>query len=97
VRPTISAERRVSGLSDRRLLRRGGRRHGDHDGGPWEFDLRVMCEACGKGWASIISFTSRGQLRLRFACLKCGHLEYPLSVRDLRHERVHALVEQRSR
>jgi hypothetical protein len=70
---TIVHERRVSGLGDRRMLRGGGRRQDDHD--PWELDLRVACEACGAGWASISSFTYGGQPTLCFACPRCGHLE----------------------
>ena len=44
---TRAQDRRVSGTSDRRLLRRGGRRTDDHS--RFEFDLRVACEACGVG------------------------------------------------
>jgi hypothetical protein len=76
VTPILTADRRVSGLSDRRMLRGDGRRKDDHDHAPWEFDLRVVCEACGRGWASISSFTYRGQSRLCFACPQCGHLEH---------------------
>jgi hypothetical protein len=74
--PIISPERRVSGLTDRRMLRHGGRRQGDEDHDRWEFDFRVACEACETGWASISSFTYRGRARLCFACPQCGHLEH---------------------
>jgi hypothetical protein len=71
--PTLAQDRRVSGTSDRRLLRRGGRRKDDDS--RFEFDLRVACEACGVGWALIRSFTYRGQSMLCFVCPHCGHLE----------------------
>jgi hypothetical protein len=70
--PTLAQDRRVSGTSDRRILRRGGRRKDDHN--PLEFGLRVACAACGD-WASINAFTDeRGQSMLCFVC-QCGHLE----------------------
>jgi hypothetical protein len=72
---TMAAERRVSGLADRRMLRRGGRRKDDADPDSWELDLRLACEACGTGWASISSFTHGGQPMLCIACPRCGHIE----------------------
>lgn len=71
--PTRAQDRRVSGTSDRRLHRRGGRRTDDYS--RFKFDLRVACEACGLGWASIRSFTRQGQSILCFVCPQCGHLE----------------------
>jgi hypothetical protein len=71
---TMSPERRVSGVSDRRMLRSGGRRQDDHDS--WDFDLRIACEACGVGWASMSSSTYRGRSRLCVACPRCGHREH---------------------
>jgi DNA-directed RNA polymerase subunit RPC12/RpoP len=70
----MSPERPVSGVPDRRVLRSGGRRQDDHDS--WEFELRIACEACGVGWASMSSFTYQGQSRLSIACPRCGHLEH---------------------
>jgi hypothetical protein len=69
---TATVERRVSGVADRRqVLGRGGRRGNDQQAS--ELDLRIACEACGLGDASLSSFRyERGQYMARYRC-QCGH------------------------
>jgi hypothetical protein len=66
---TFVADRRVSGIADRRrLFGRGGRRRDDSRAAP--FKARVPCPACGAAWAGLVSF-ARGA-GARDGCPGCG-------------------------
>jgi hypothetical protein len=71
----LTAERRVSDVTDRRRVPgRGGGRADDYRA--TELDLRVSCAGCGRAWASLSSFTDqRGQHVAHYLCPRCGHIE----------------------
>ena len=71
---TLMQERRVLGLADRRMFRRGGRR-AEHrlalDIGPI-----VACALCGVRAAAICSFEyDGGQPMTMYRCARCGHID----------------------
>jgi hypothetical protein len=67
----MAPERRVYGIGDRRVFRRGGRRADDHLAltiGPI-----VICALCGVRTAAICSFEyERGQPVTVYRCRRCG-------------------------
>jgi hypothetical protein len=65
-------ERRVSVLSDRRRVPRGGRRHGDQ---PVSYPSSVLpCPACLTGMADIAAVSPDGDTRkLMYRCSGCDH------------------------
>jgi hypothetical protein len=73
--PLFAAERRVSGVADRRhLFGRGGRRVGDYRAP--EMSAIVPCSACGIAWASIYTFIDeQGEATATYICPRCGHHE----------------------
>jgi hypothetical protein len=71
---TFLADRRVSGVADRRrLFGRGGRRRDGSRAAP--FKARVPCPACGVAWAGLVSFgdPARGA-GARYGCSGCGQV-----------------------
>jgi hypothetical protein len=65
-----SPERRVSLVSDRRRVLRGGRRHEDR---PVSYpSLAVPCPACLVGVADIVAVSPNGDLqKLTYRCAAC--------------------------
>jgi hypothetical protein len=68
-------ERRRSGIEDRRLSYRGGRRAEDHNRPGPSPDL--LCALCGIGLATIdtVSF-QEGQRLTTYRCPVCGHFQH---------------------
>jgi hypothetical protein len=65
-------ERRAAGVSDRRSIRRGGRRTGD--GKASMQTSAIPCARCHVGIARMFAIIRRGShSTLRYHCAKCGH------------------------
>jgi hypothetical protein len=65
-------ERRVSGVSDRRRLSRGGRRVSDHKASSQ--GSAIPCAECRIGTARMFAIIKRGnRSTLRYHCAECGH------------------------
>jgi hypothetical protein len=71
----FAPERRVSGVSDRRLVAgRGDRRIGDYQAS--RTSASIPCPACGIAWASLQSVGyGQGQSTATYVCPRCGHQE----------------------
>jgi hypothetical protein len=71
---TLTQERRVLGLADRRMFRLGGRRA--EDGLVLDIGPIVACALCGVRAAAICSFEYEGsQPMTMFRCARCGHID----------------------
>ena len=68
-------ERRLSGLRDRRLKARGGRRAGDRDKtGP---SPDIPCSVCRIGLATVSAISyEEGQRVTTYRCAVCGHFQH---------------------
>jgi hypothetical protein len=73
---TSTMERRLSGVTDRRVVfGRGGRRANDRCAP--EIDLRVSCQACGTAWASLSAITQQGGERVaHYLCPRCAYVQH---------------------
>jgi hypothetical protein len=76
IRPRL--ERRLSGIRDRRLRHRGGRRAGDRAMGAPAPD--IPCSGCRIGLATIDALSyQEGQRIVTYRCPLCGHFQHRAS------------------
>jgi len=71
---TLTQERRVLGLADRRMFRRSGRRA--EDGLALNIGPTVACVLCGVRAAAICSFEYDGSQPMTiYRCARCGYID----------------------